>query len=118
MSATHPRPVACDAAAPDRRAANAVAAGARIDVVTADGVVLIRDVNTTIGYCRHTHDGDIEYLFVNPAHRRRGFGRRLLQEVERLTGRRGVPLPPISPLGRRFFGLDVSAAIPSNPPPA
>ena len=75
-----------------------------------DGVVLIRDANTTIGYCRYTPAGDIEYIFVNPAHRRRGYGRRLLAEVERRTGRRGAPLAPISPLGRRLFGLDAAPA--------
>lgn len=74
-------------------------------VVADDGVVLIRDANTTIGYCRHTQEGDIEYIFVNPAWRRRGVGRRLLAEVERRCGRRGRPLEPISPLGRRLFGL-------------
>lgn len=74
-------------------------------VVADDGVLLIRDANTTIGYCRHTQEGDIEYIFVNPAWRRRGVGRRLLAEVERRCGRRGRPLEPISPLGRRLFGL-------------
>lgn len=74
-------------------------------VVADDGVLLIRDANTTIGYCRHTQEGDIEYIFVNPAWRRRGVGRRLLAEVERCCGRRGRPLEPISPLGRRLFGL-------------
>lgn len=74
-----------------------------------DGVVLIRDANTTIGYCRHTEHGDIEYIYVNPAFRGRGFGRRLLDEVARRTGRRGAPQPPLSPLGRRFFKLDLPA---------
>jgi GNAT superfamily N-acetyltransferase len=88
---------------------------AALDVVADDGVVLIRDANTTIGYCRHTADGDIEYIFVNPAWRRRGVGRRLLAEVEQRCGRRGRPLAPISPLGRRFFGL---ADIPASSSPS
>jgi GNAT superfamily N-acetyltransferase len=85
-----------------------------LDVIATEGVVLIRDANTTIGYCRHTVDGDIEYIFVHPAHRRRGHGRRLLVEVERRTGRRGAPLAPISPLGQRFFGRAVRESITST----
>ncbi|MCU0938802.1 MAG: GNAT family N-acetyltransferase [Burkholderiaceae bacterium] len=84
------------------------------DVLATDDVVLIRDANTTIGYCRHTADGDIEYIFVHPAHRRRGHGRRLLAAVERRTGRRGVPLAPISPLGQRFFGPAANVSITST----
>lgn len=67
-----------------------------------DGVVLLRDRNTTLGYCRFAPSGDIEYLYVQPRHRRQGHGRRLLDEVARVTGRRGRLLPPLSPLGRAF----------------
>lgn len=103
------------------RCANLRAEPASLQVAAADGVVLIRDANTTIGYCRHTTDGDIEYIFVNPAWRRRGVARRLLAEVERRCGRRGRPLEPISPLGRRLFGLPAadphdSSATTARPP--
>jgi GNAT superfamily N-acetyltransferase len=93
---------------------SASTAGVDFEVIATDGVVLIRDANTTIGYCRHTADGDIEYIFVHPAHRRRGHGRRLLAEVERRTGRRGAPLAPISPLGQRFFRPAVHEPITST----
>lgn len=73
------------------------------------GVVLIRNPNTTIGYCRFTPTGDIEYIFVNPVYRRRGYGRRLLAAVAQATGCVGEPLEPISPLGRRLFGLASAA---------
>ena len=73
-------------------------------VETTPDVILIRNPNTTIGYCRYAADGGIEYIFVNPAYRRRGFGSRLLAEVARVTGRIGQPHEPISPTGRRFFG--------------
>ena len=73
-------------------------------VETTGDVILIRNPNTTIGYCRFAPDGGIEYIFVNPAYRRRGFGSRLLAEVGRVTGRVGRPHEPISPTGRRFFG--------------
>lgn len=106
----------CAAAARvDSRRSTLDAASASLQIAVADGVVLIRDANTTIGYCRHTHDGDIEYIFVNPAWRRRGVGRRLLAEVERRCGRRGRPLEPISPLGRRFFGLPGADAANDSP---
>jgi GNAT superfamily N-acetyltransferase len=88
--------------------------GVDLDVIATDGVVLIRDANTTIGYCRHTVDGDIEYIFVHPAHRQRGHGRRLLAAVECRTGRRGMPLAPISPLGQRFFGRAAHESITST----
>jgi ribosomal protein S18 acetylase RimI-like enzyme len=68
-----------------------------------DGVVLIRNQNTTIGYCRYGPNGDIEYLYVNPLYRRQGYGSRLLSEVKRTLGFIGQPQPPISPLGSKFF---------------
>lgn len=68
-----------------------------------DGVVLLRNRNTTIGYCRYRPTGDIEYLFVNPLYRRQGHGSRLLTEVQVRVGRLGHAEPPISPLGRLFF---------------
>jgi len=39
------------------------------------GIVTITDVYTTIGYCRYDPTGEVEYLFVSPAFRRRGYGR-------------------------------------------
>lgn len=68
-----------------------------------DGVVLLRNSNTTIGYCRYCPSGEIEYLFVNPLYRRQGHGSRLLAEVKSRVGRLGQAQPPISPLGRAFF---------------
>ena len=73
------------------------------------GIVVIRNVNTTIGYCRFTPSGDIEYIFVNPMYRRLGYGRRLLDEVRSAAGRLGDPLEPVSPLGRRFFAASAAS---------
>jgi GNAT superfamily N-acetyltransferase len=67
------------------------------------GIVLIRNQNTTIGYCRYFDDGDVEYIFVNPLYRRQGHGTTLLHEVEKMTGQLGQAHQPISPLGRQFF---------------
>jgi hypothetical protein len=32
-----------------------------------------------------------------------GFGRKLVQEVQRITGKVGTPHEPVSPMGQRFF---------------
>ena len=68
-----------------------------------DGVVLIKNQNTTIGYCRFTQLGDIEYIFVNPSYRRQGYGSMLIEEVKKITGLIGDVHDPISPLGAQFF---------------
>lgn len=75
----------------------------QVSVEHTDGVVLLRNRNTTIGYCRYRPSGDIEYLFVNPLYRRQGHGSRLLAEVKSHVGHLGQAEPPISPLGRAFF---------------
>lgn len=63
------------------------------------GIVIFADANTTIAYCRYTDTGEIEYIFVNPAHRRNGYARQLLALVEERVQRRLRFQPPISPLG-------------------
>lgn len=69
----------------------------------ADGIVLIKNQNTTIGYSRFTSAGDVEYIYVNPMYRRQGFGALLLDQVRRITGQIGAIHAPISPLGTAFF---------------
>lgn len=66
----------------------------------APGILILRDANTTIGYCRHTPEGEVEYIFVHPQFRRRGHARRLLDRVRAETGRSPRLLPPLSPSGR------------------
>jgi len=78
----------------------------QIDI--SDGIVLIKNQNTTIGYCRFLDSGDIEYIYVNLAYRRQGYGRILIDEVKKITGKIGKIHEPISPLGSQFFkGLGV-----------
>ena len=48
-----------------------------------DGVVLINNQNTTIGYCRFTPSGDIEYIYVNLAYRRQGYSSIFINEVKK-----------------------------------
>lgn len=67
---------------------------------TTPGILTLIDANTTIGYCRYDASGEIEYLFVNAAFRRRGVATALLSRVLEETG---IPLrfqDPLSPLGQ------------------
>jgi len=64
------------------------------------GIVTLTDANTTLGYCRYDDRGEVEYLFVNAAFRRRGIARELLRLVEATVGCKPRFLPPLSPLGR------------------
>lgn len=72
-------------------------------VEDADGVLLMRNANTTIGYCRYAPDGTVDYIFVNPHFRREGYGTALVERVASATGAAPRPGEPVSPLGRRFF---------------
>lgn len=71
-----------------------------VDVRHHDGVLTLVDANTTIGYCHYDAvERAIEYLFVHPAHRRRGHALRMLEMV---VARTGGPLSfhsPLSPMG-------------------
>lgn len=65
-----------------------------------DGIITITDANTTIAYCRYDESGAIEYLFVGPPFRRRGYATRLLALVEERLGTTLRFRLPLSPLGR------------------
>ena len=38
-----------------------------------DGVYTLKNLNTTIGFVRFNNRGEIEYIFVNPIFRKKGF---------------------------------------------
>lgn len=85
----------------------------------ADGIVLIKNQNTTIGYSRFSDAGDIEYIYVNPMYRRQGYGALLLEEIHRITGQIGAVHAPVSPLGTAFFGaLGIALPNPAIPQPS
>lgn len=67
------------------------------------GILTLSDANTTIGYCRYDAAGEVEYLFVNPAFRRRGVATLLLNEVAAETGAALRFQPPLSPLGKALI---------------
>lgn len=84
-------------------AAAAVQAEGGVCVRHTPGILTLTDANTTIGYCRYADDGRIEYIFVHPAHRRRGHAKRMLELVRERTR---APLrleAPVSPLGARLL---------------
>ena len=70
--------------------------------ISAD-TVLIKNQNTTIGYSRFNLQGEIEYIYVNPLYRRKGYGRLLIEEIKKITGPIAKVHQPISPLGAQFF---------------
>ena len=77
-----------------------------------DDAVVLSNANTTVGYARFSKvDRTVDYIFVHPSFRRRGFGRFLVALCEQECGCRLCPAPPISPLGRRLFSGSVSREV-------
>ena len=76
------------------------------DISLSDGVVTFKNINTTIGFVRYNKDAEVEYIFVNPIFRRKGFAKKLLQIVEEKTDIKPKPQDPISPLGEKLFKIE------------
>jgi len=76
------------------------------DISFGDGVVTIKNINTTIGFVRYNKEAEVEYIFVNPIFRRKGLAKKLLQIVEEKTKTKPKPQDPISPLGEKLFKTD------------
>ena len=68
-----------------------------------DGVFTFKNENTTIGFVRFNHKGEVEYIFVNPIFRKQGLATKLLQLVKQKTGKEIVLQEPISPLGSKLL---------------
>lgn len=75
---------------------------AGVSVRHAHGILTITDANTTIGYCRHDDDGNIEYIFVHPFCRRQGHAKRMLALVNERVRKPLRLVPPVSPLGEKL----------------
>ena len=73
------------------------------ELVETDGVFTYKNINTTIGFVRFNASGEIEYIFVNPMFRKKGFAKKLLQLVIEKTGKKPVFQKPISPLGIKLI---------------
>ena len=72
-------------------------------LVYSEGVFTIKNLNTTIGFVRFNSDGEIEYIFVNPIFRKKGFAKKLLKLVKEKTKKNLVFQDPISPLGSKLL---------------
>ena len=72
-------------------------------LVQSDGVFILKNVNTTIGFVRFNNLGEIEYIFVNPIFRKKGLATKLLELVKEKTGKEIILQEPISPLGLKLL---------------
>ena len=70
-----------------------------------DGVITFKNKNTTIAFIRFNKKGEIEYIFVNPAFRKKGLAKKLLKLTKEKIGKDLVPQKPISPLGKKLFNI-------------
>ncbi|MDC1033491.1 GNAT family N-acetyltransferase [Candidatus Pelagibacter sp.] len=70
-----------------------------------DGVFTLKNINTTIGFVRFNDSGEVEYIFVNPIFRKKGFAKKLLRLVREKTGKKLILQEPISPLGVNLLKL-------------
>ena len=82
----------------------------KIGVLTASFEVLgkrytCKNNNTTIGFIRFNDGGEVEYIFVNPAFRKKGIAKKLLKLTKKKLGRELVPQEQISPLGKKLFNI-------------
>lgn len=75
----------------------------RVRIGHTPGIITLTDENTTIGYCRYNPDGEVEYIFVHPAFRRKGHARQMLKLVEQAVQGPLSFQSPISPLGRALI---------------
>ena len=70
-----------------------------------DGVITFKNKNTTLGFIRFNNKGEVEYIFVNPAFRKKGIAKKLLKLTKEKLGKDLVPQEPISPLGKKLFNI-------------
>ena len=75
------------------------------DISFGDGVIIFKNINTTLGFVRYNEEAEVEYIFVNPIFRRKGLAKKLLAIVENKTKTKPKPQDPISPLGEKLFKI-------------
>ena len=76
------------------------------EISEVDGVITFKNKNTTIGFVRFNSEGEVEYIFVNPAFRKQGLAKKLLKLTKERTGKDLIPQKPISPLGKKLFNIN------------
>jgi GNAT superfamily N-acetyltransferase len=75
------------------------------EISKTDGVITLKNKNTTIGFIRFNSKGEVEYIFVNPLFRRQGLAKKLLKLTKEKVGKELTPQKPISPLGKKLFNI-------------
>ena len=75
------------------------------EISDVDGVITFKNKNTTIGFIRFNDNGEIEYIFVNPAFRKQGMAKKLLKLTREKLKKDLTPQHPISPLGKKLFNI-------------
>ena len=77
----------------------------KYEISQIDGVITFKNKNTTIGFIRFNDNGEVEYIFVNPAFRKQGMAKKLLRLTRATLGKDLIPQKPISPLGKKLFNI-------------
>ena len=75
----------------------------KLKLIKTDDVILLKNVNTTLGFVRFNNVGEVEYIFVNPIFRNRGLAKKLIKLVKEQTKKDIVFQKPISPLGEKLL---------------
>ena len=77
----------------------------KYEISQVEGVITFKNKNTTIGFIRFNDKGEVEYIFVNPAFRKKGMAKKLLKLTREKLGKDLIPQAPISPLGKKLFNI-------------
>ena len=77
----------------------------KFQISATDGAITFKNKNTTIGFIRFNDLGVVEYIFVNPAFRKKGLAKKLLILTKKKIGKKLTPQKPISPLGKKLFNI-------------
>tara|TARA_B100001063_G_scaffold214929_1_gene215556 strand:+ start:530 stop:799 length:270 start_codon:yes stop_codon:yes gene_type:complete len=73
------------------------------ELAESKGVFTLKNLNTTIGFVRFNINGEVEYIFVNPIFRKKGFAKKLVNLVKKKIGKKLIFQEPISPLGLKLL---------------
>ena len=74
-------------------------------LVETDGVITLKNMNTTLGLVRFNDKGEVEYIFVNPLFRKIGIAKKLLRLVRDKTRKKLKLQKPLSPLGLKLLNF-------------
>ena len=73
------------------------------ELVECEGIITLKNLNTTIGFVRFNTESEIEYIFVNPIFRKKGIAKKLLNLVQKRSKNKIIFQEPVSPLGLKLL---------------